>query len=484
MTTAIASKGTLKWYINSAITLLLMFGIGHLPPVGALTPVGMDILGIFIGVVYGWTTVELIWPSLVGFFALGFTDITTMQNLFIMGFGNDVWVFMLLMFIFMAFLEHAGVTNFLCNWIISRKFLKGRPWLFSLILLEGCYLIASFVGAFASIVFFWALIYSVCQKFGYKPYDKYPTLMLLGVMIASCYALVVFPFLGNAIILVASFQQMSSLSIDFLQFIAFTIPLGVLSVAVYVLICRYIFKPDMTALQGIDDSIINKDDLKLTTTTKIALALSVLMLFLMLAPKFMPADFFLTLFLNKMGMSGVFVILIVISLILRVDGQPFFRFKAMADKGVMWEALLLGAFIMPLSSLLTNEATGITAFLSGLFGPILAGRSPFVFMLIIIICANVLTNFANNGVIALIFMSIVCSFSDAMAINPTPICVMIMLTVQIALITPAASPFAAILFGNTAWLKPADIRQYGIISIALLLVVMVTVGYGWLHIIY
>ena len=103
MTSTIVSKGTLKWYINSAITLLLMFGIGHLPPIGALTPVGMDVLGIFIGVVYGWTTVELIWPSLVGFFALGFTDITTMQNMFIMGFGNDVWVFMLLMFIFMAF---------------------------------------------------------------------------------------------------------------------------------------------------------------------------------------------------------------------------------------------------------------------------------------------------------------------------------------------------------------------------------------------
>lgn len=484
MNSTLHSKGSLKWYLNSALTLLLMFGIGHLPPIGALTPVGMDVLGIFIGVVYGWTTVELIWPSIVGFFALGFTEITTMQNMFIMGFGNDVWVFMLLMFIFMAFLEYAGVTTFLCNWIISRKFLKGRPWLFSLILLEGCYLIASFVGAFASIVFFWALIYSICQKFGYKPYDQYPTLMLLGVMIASCYALVVFPFLGNSIILVASFQQMSGLGIDFIRFIAFTIPLGFLSVGIYILICRYIFKPDISALKGIDGSIIDPSELKLSVSTKIALALSALMLLLMLAPKLMPADFFLTVFLNKLGMSGVFAILIVISLILRVSGEPFFRFKAMADKGVMWEALLLGAFIMPLSSLLTNEATGITAFLSALFGPLLAGRSPFIFMLIIIVCANILTNFANNGVIALIFMSIVCSFSGTLGLDPTPICVMIMLTVQIALLTPAASPFAAILFGNTAWLKPSDIRKYGVVSITILLLVMVTIGYGWMQLIY
>lgn len=461
-----------------------MFGIGQLPPIGALTPVGMDVIGIFVGVVYGWTFVELIWPTIVGFFALGFLSITSMKDVFIMGVGNDVWIFMLFMFIFVAFLEHAGVTTFLCNWIISRKFLSGKPWLFSFVLLEGCYLISSFVGAFASIIFFWALIYSVSKKFGYKPYDKYPTLMLLGVMIASCYALVVFPFLGNALILVASFEQMTGLGIDFIQFFAFTMPLGILSVGGYILICRYVFKPDIEALKGLDDSIVNKDELKLSKTTKIALALSVMMLIMMMAPKFLPPTFFLTIFFNKMGMSGVFAILIVVSLIIRIDGEPFFHFKAMADKGIMWEAMLLGAFTMSLSSLLTNEATGIVVFLNNLFGPLLADRSPFVFMLIIIIIANILTNFANNGVIALIFMSIVYSFSVQTGMNPVPLCVMIMLTVQIALVTPAASPFAAILFGNTAWLRPQDIRKYGTISVAILVIFMATFGYLWSLVVY
>ena len=60
----------LFYWINSIIVFVLMFGVGQLPPFGQVTPLGMQILGIFVGVLYGWCTVSLIWPSLVGMVAL------------------------------------------------------------------------------------------------------------------------------------------------------------------------------------------------------------------------------------------------------------------------------------------------------------------------------------------------------------------------------------------------------------------------------
>ena len=70
MSNAIAKKGySTSYKINTAITLLLMYGFGYLPAFGGITPVGMKLLGIFLGVIYGYSTCEIIWPSLAAMMA-------------------------------------------------------------------------------------------------------------------------------------------------------------------------------------------------------------------------------------------------------------------------------------------------------------------------------------------------------------------------------------------------------------------------------
>ena len=74
MSKAIAKKGyTPAQTVNIIITLALMFGFGYLPPVAGITPIGMKLLGVFLGVVYGYTACGVIWPSLMGMMAYGIT---------------------------------------------------------------------------------------------------------------------------------------------------------------------------------------------------------------------------------------------------------------------------------------------------------------------------------------------------------------------------------------------------------------------------
>ena len=42
------------YYLHAVVCLLIMFGFGQLPPVEPLTPLGMNLIGIFLGVLYGW----------------------------------------------------------------------------------------------------------------------------------------------------------------------------------------------------------------------------------------------------------------------------------------------------------------------------------------------------------------------------------------------------------------------------------------------
>ena len=44
--------GSKKYYINSAITIVLMFGFRFLPPIGTISQVGMGVLGVFLGAIY------------------------------------------------------------------------------------------------------------------------------------------------------------------------------------------------------------------------------------------------------------------------------------------------------------------------------------------------------------------------------------------------------------------------------------------------
>ena len=55
---------------KAMICMIIMFGFGYLPPIEPITPLGMHIVGIFFGLLFGWITIGLIWPSNKGCMAL------------------------------------------------------------------------------------------------------------------------------------------------------------------------------------------------------------------------------------------------------------------------------------------------------------------------------------------------------------------------------------------------------------------------------
>ena len=91
---------TKKDYVHTILIIFFMFGFGFLPPFGPLTQLGMQILGIFIGCIYGWTIGEMIWPSLLSLIAVGFTDYSTVSAMFTSAFGNQTLLIVLFSLIF------------------------------------------------------------------------------------------------------------------------------------------------------------------------------------------------------------------------------------------------------------------------------------------------------------------------------------------------------------------------------------------------
>ena len=159
-------------YIHTIIGVILMFSGWFIPPVEPITEVGMQLVGIFVGLIYLWTTSGMLWPSILGIAAMIISDYGTMTSILAASFGHySVWTSILMMAIF-GIIEQYGVNDYIVRWILTRKIINGRPWIFTFIWLFASFFLAVLGGSFAIIFMFWGLTYKLADDLGYKKGDK------------------------------------------------------------------------------------------------------------------------------------------------------------------------------------------------------------------------------------------------------------------------------------------------------------------------
>ena len=192
-------------------------------------------------------------------------------------------------------------------------------------------------------------------------------------------------------------------------------------------------------------------------------------------PSFLPAEFALTVILNKLGYGGITFTVIGIMMFIRIDGKPLLDVRALA-KNFSWDVYILMAYFIPLSSLLTSDVTGVKPTLSEFFEPILSVLSPYAFVVTVIALAAILTNFLNNSIIGVLFASFVAVLGDSLVdVNVYALAVLIMFSSSFSMATPAANPVNAFLFSQTDLIKFKNHLIHGTICCLFLFIVSVTV---------
>lgn len=187
----------------------------------------------FLGLIYGWSFSTLIWPSIMGMLALVVTNCVTFKEFLTLGFANDTVVFLLFIFMFTAAIEQEGLTAFMANWCISRKILIGRPWTLSFALLLGAMLTSAFTNTLPSILIFWGIFINICKQAGYKPYEKYPTVMVLGISIFAILGSCLLPYRTSPLVVLGAYTSLTGITVDFVRFMIFMVPTLLLALVVY-----------------------------------------------------------------------------------------------------------------------------------------------------------------------------------------------------------------------------------------------------------
>jgi sodium-dependent dicarboxylate transporter 2/3/5 len=109
--------------------------------------------------------------------------------------------------------------------------------------------------------------------------------------------------------------------------------------------------------------------------------------------------------------------------------------------------------------------------------------SGFTFTVVLLLVCIVLTNISNSLVIGMILQPVVLTYCATANVNPAPIITLLIFTVLLsAACTPAASPFAAMLFGNKKWLASGDVYKYSLTIVAVETVIIIALGIPFINI--
>ncbi len=472
-----AEVSSRRYYLHTVIGLVLMFGIGFLPPVGPLTPVGMQVGGIFLGLLYLWSLVDILWPSLLGLGALALSDATNIAGVLTASFGNSTVILMIFILALVGVVETAGLPDYIIQWMMTRKVIEGRPWVFTLIILLGAY-VTSIMAQLVAAFLFWSILYKLFEDIGYKKGDGYTKLLLFGVAYATCLGTFLMPFHGMGLLLTGTMQStLPGSTLDYPPYIVVNLVMALLSIGLYVLTMRFLFRADVTPLQQVKTAMFEANKLPpMSRLQKFLLFYLLLMIMLLLLPSFLPKTWLLTLKLNSVGSAGTVLILFALLCVIQVDGHSLVNFRNLAQQKIAWELVFLCAMALAVSAFLTKPETGITALLQQILNPIFLNKTPLVFISLLCVLAVVLTNVGNNGVIAMLMMTVSCLYVGAYQINPAIVVILLAYCTNIAFLLPASSMFGAIAHGNE-WLKAKDIYLYATVVAVMAVAVTVLVGY-------
>ena len=144
-----------KDMIHTVIAVLLYIIIGHCIPYSEpMTGQGMQLVGIFVMTVYLWTTVSTFWPSVLAVFMLGTTGYCSGTVALKECFGHGMTVFVAFMLMFNIALSETGLSRRIALFFVTRKFIKGKPWLIMFSFMFSVWVLSAFVTSSAVFAIF------------------------------------------------------------------------------------------------------------------------------------------------------------------------------------------------------------------------------------------------------------------------------------------------------------------------------------------
>lgn len=468
------AKAKKSQWVHLLIMFVLMCSGWFLPAGETLTEYGVRITMIFVGAIWGWIFAGLIIPSLVSMLFLVLAGMGTAKEVVGSGFGAEIILLIIFFSIFTQWLEDIGLTKTMANWLLSRKILKGRPYVFVFMLFLVTLICGFFVGIYATIFLMWGICYSMFEDMGFAKKSREASFILIGVAYVSIMGMTIKPWSPWSLVGVNGLRSVTGEGVVFLPYSTFMVVISLLSILLFMLFAKLFCRIDLSVLKTKDYTGLAKE-IHVTKQQKLGAALLAFLLIALYIPSVLPDGLIKTM-LSAQSSTGVIMLVLVILCVVHFDGKPALDFSGLAKKSIPWNMVLLLTAVGPLGTALMSNDAGFTKAIMSALKPILAGQSPMVMYLFTILLACVLTQFMNNTILLVVMAPMLCTIAGMVGANPVLVAAFLIFGLTAALCTPGASSRAGLVFGNTEWIDVKQAYIQAILSVVAVILVLAVVG--------
>ncbi|MBD5557351.1 MAG: hypothetical protein HDQ92_01925 [Desulfovibrio sp.] len=446
----------------------------------SVTPIGMVIITTFLGTIYLWTFVDTLWPCFLGIAALIFSGFAAPSKVLSMFLGNPLVVMIFFLLILAAAIVYSDLAGWFARYIMSRSFFIGRPWVLTTTVLFASYFIA-FLDQTATMFLMWPAMFGIFKETGFKKGDKYVSIMTVYIGIAILCSFASDPFKGGAMYLLANLQSLASTEaavtvpvLNLALYILFAMVVSTVSILLLVAIMRYIFRVDLTRLAQYRPTEAQRQVEPMNLLQKLVLLDFALYALWLLLPAVLPSDNVVGMFLKKNHLTGSLMAVLLLTVVF-VKGKRVCNIQQ-SNSRYPWQVFFLIAVAMLLGGVMTGPGTNVSLYLEYSLRNLLNGLNPIAFTIAVAAIGIIFTNFCNSVVLGLMLTPVLLAVAAAFGINAAPMMSCFIFAVLIAACTPAASPFAATLFGLQDWISSKDAAIYAVMSSAVVFAVICCIG--------
>ena len=428
--TGIKKQTYTAYIVKLLVGLFFIFVFGRVcPPWGGITQTGIQAIGIFFGLIFLLSNSEfgLILPSLLGFLAVLLTDAYTPSSLMAATFGNSTVVQIIFAYVLCQTIISTGAGEFISKWLLTRKVLRGKPYLFCFVFFFAAWVMGAFA-KIGGIVFVLALLDSLIDNLGYEKEGSFNRWMSLGSFVSACIGMALIPFQGLPLVIFGAILSAMAQSGIVLNYAVYMLSIIVFSMAFIVLFaltmkaCRV----DADKLRAFDVSRISGEQggiLRMTRKQVLACLIFLLAIAYSVVMAFLPADSPLGQALSTFDQCTWFILALVIFFLLREDGKPLLNEEQTFRSSISWGIVLAVCIFNVIGGMLANPELGVRGWLNALMEPIFTGLPFPVFMLLICfvstICTNVFANAAVGLIVGTLTMPFAITYGDTIGINVT-----------------------------------------------------------------
>ena len=463
-----------KLWLHTLLMAVLMGSGWLLPSGGTLTEYGVRVMMIFVGAIWGWIFIGLVIPSFSALIFLVLAGTGTAKDVVGSGFGAEIILLIVFFSVFTKWLEDIGLTTTMAKWLLSRRVLKGRPYLFVFMLFLVTFLCGFFVGIYAAIFLMWGICYRMLQDMGFAKKSREACFILIGVTYVSIMGMTVKPWTAWSMVGINGLRSVTGEGVVFLPYSCFMVVISLLSTLLFMLLAKIVLRVDLSSLKEKDFTHLAQE-IVVTSQQKLGAVLLLVLLIALYIPSILP-DGLLKTMLSAQGATGICLIILLVLSLVYVDGQPALDFVKLAQTGIPWNMVCLLMAVGPLGDALMSSDTGFTKTVMALLKPIMAGQSPTLFYVFTIVLACVLTQFMNNTILLVVMTPMFCTISQMVGAVPELVAAFLIFGLTAALCTPGASSRAGLVFGNTEWIDTKQAYAQALLSVLAVALVLTIVG--------